>query len=75
MDDKDELDQLWCGQPSGLSKKGEDMLTIVMRKTKQFDRRVLVRNITECIAAVIVVSAFTTAALMRRTRLREPAPR
>ena len=74
MDDRDELDQLWRGQPSGLREKGEDMLTIVMQKTKQFDRRVLVRNVMECIAAAMVASAFTIAALHAPNALMRGGP-
>src|SRR5579863_317903 len=63
MNDRDELNQLWRSQPIGPETKGEDMLTIAMRKARRFDRMITVRNAAECLAAAVVTVLFTTMAV------------
>ncbi len=58
MPDKDELNELWCGQPAGPPIKGEDMLTLVMEQANRFDRQIKARNLRECLAAVLVSAIF-----------------
>ena len=58
MPDRDELDELWCGQTIGPPRKGEDMLAIAIKKANQFDRTIKVRNWTECGASVAVAVLF-----------------
>ena len=38
--------------------EGEEMLTVVIERTRRFDRRIAVRNAIECIAATFVVGIF-----------------
>jgi hypothetical protein len=58
MADKDELDQLWCGQPTGPPPKGEDMLTMAMERANRFDRTIKARNLRECLGAVLLTAIF-----------------
>ena len=58
MSGQDELRELWCSQPSSKAAKGEDMLALVQRKTKGFDRMIAVRNWMECLGSVIVAASF-----------------
>ncbi len=58
MPDRDELDKLWCGQPTGPPTKGEDMLTIAMERANRFDRTIKGRNWRECLAAAVVTPLF-----------------
>jgi len=62
MADNDELDQLWCGQAIGPPIKGEDMLTIAMRRANRFDRTIQVRNGVECGAAALLTVLFSVMA-------------
>ena len=58
MADKDELDQLWCGQTIGPPTKGEDMLTMAMERAERFDRTIKARNLRECLGAVLLTAIF-----------------
>jgi hypothetical protein len=58
MADRDELNQLWCGQTTGPPTKGEDMLTIAMERAERFDRTIKARNWRECLAAALVTAFF-----------------
>jgi hypothetical protein len=58
MADKDELNQLWCGQTTGPPTKGEDMLTIAMERANRFDRMIRLRNWRECGAGLLVTAIF-----------------
>ena len=59
MNHQDDLSELWKSQPSrsgGI--KGEDMLALVQKKLRRFDRTVTVRNWLECVAGIAVVVFF-----------------
>lgn len=58
MNGEDELRELWCGQPSLKTVKGEDMLAMVQRRTRGFDRMIAVRNWMECVASAVVMACF-----------------
>jgi hypothetical protein len=58
MADKDELNQLWCGQNTGPPAKGEDMLTIAMERANRFDRTIRLRNWRECAGGVALTAIF-----------------
>ena len=58
MNGEDELRELWCGQASLKTVKGEDMLALVQRKTSGFDRIIAVRNWMECVASAVVMACF-----------------
>lgn len=60
---QDELSNIWQSQASSSSttqkeKEGEEMLTMVIEKTRKFDRRILLRNVREVVAAAIVSGVF-----------------
>ena len=60
---RDPLCDLWRSQsPSASSfskeKEGEEMLTMVIERTRSFDRRIAVRNTIECVAAFLVAGVF-----------------
>ena len=59
MNAQDELRELWCSQPYSGTRKGEDLVKLVEKKTRQFDRAILVRNLIECAAGVVVGISFT----------------
>jgi hypothetical protein len=63
MADRDELNQLWCGQTTGPPTKGEDMLTIAIERAERFDRTIRLRNWRECGAGVLVAAIFAFIAL------------
>jgi hypothetical protein len=58
MADKDELNQLWCGQSTSPPTKGEDMLTIAMERANRFDRTIKLRNWRECGAGILMAAFF-----------------
>jgi hypothetical protein len=62
MPDKDELNQLWCGQTTGLHTKGEDMLAIAIGKADRFDHTIKMRNWRECGASALVTAFFAWSA-------------
>ena len=56
---QDQLCDLWHGgSHSSIEKEGEEMLTMVIERTRSFDRRIAVRNTIECAAAFVVVGIF-----------------
>ena len=61
MNPHDELRDLWCSQPQP-QRKGEDMLALVIERTRTLDRRVAARNALEIAASVLVVAGFAFAA-------------
>jgi hypothetical protein len=59
----DKLNDLWRSEASPSSnsqkeKEGEEMLTMVIERTRKFDRQILLRNVREVIAALIVTTVF-----------------
>jgi len=58
MADRDELNELWCGQSVGPPLKGEDMLAIAMERANRFDRTIRLRNWRECAGGVVVAAIF-----------------
>jgi hypothetical protein len=59
----DKLNDLWRSEAPSSSrlqkeKEGEDMLTMVIERTRKFDRRILLRNVREVVAAAIVTGIF-----------------
>jgi hypothetical protein len=53
---QDDFHQLWhCHTPSPTGKGGKEMLAIVVERTRAFDRRIVIRNTVECLAAALVV--------------------
>jgi len=58
---RDQLCDLWQGDSHSIKRTMEDreMLTMVIERTRSFDRRIAARNAMECIAAVIVVGIFS----------------
>jgi hypothetical protein len=62
MADRDELNELWCGQTTGPPMKGEDMLTIAMERANRFDRTIRLRNWRECGAGALVTAIFAAMA-------------
>jgi hypothetical protein len=62
MNASDELQDLWCSQPTRIA-KGEDMLAEVIERTRTFDRRIAVRNALEIAASFLVIVAFAAMAV------------
>ena len=59
MTTQDEIRELWLGgTASQPGKRGEEMLTLVIERTRSFDRRIAIRNVTECLAAALVTGIF-----------------
>jgi hypothetical protein len=74
----DQIRELWIGRSEAASgsspaattpdsaslkeKEGEEMLTMVIERTRSFDRRIAVRNAIECAAAILVVGVYGWAA-------------
>jgi hypothetical protein len=58
-----ELHDLWQSQPQSNNTKGNDMLEMVQKKLKKFDRMIAWRNRIECIAAAAVAIFLTWTAL------------
>jgi uncharacterized protein involved in response to NO len=61
----DKLSNLWRSEASSSSissqqkeKEGEEMLTMVIERTRKFDRRILLRNVREIVGAFIVTAVF-----------------
>jgi hypothetical protein len=59
MNGRDELRELWCSQPYTGATKGEELVKLVEKRMRHFDRAILVRNLLECVAAVVVAALFT----------------
>ena len=62
----DHLNDLWRSDSASAStspeqkeKEGEEMLTMVIERTRKFDRTILLRNVREIVAALIVTGVFT----------------
>ena len=73
---QDELSNLWQSQvsPSSNSQKereAEEMLTMVIEKTRKFDRQILLRNVREYVGAFIVTAIFAWFAWKVPTRVEE----
>jgi hypothetical protein len=60
----DKLNDLWRSgassstSPQQREKEGEEMLTMVIERTRKFDRMILLRNMREVVAAAIVTGIF-----------------
>jgi uncharacterized membrane protein (DUF485 family) len=61
----DRLHELWRSEASSTStssqqkeKENEEMLTMVIERTRKFDRAILLRNVREVVAAFIVSAVF-----------------
>ena len=59
MNPNDELQELWCGQPIATVANKEELVEIVKKKTRQFDRMIFRRNLRECAASLVVTAMFT----------------
>lgn len=59
MNTQDDLRNLWHNE-AGIQpgKRAEEMLTLVIERTRRFDRQIAMRNSIECIAAALVVGMF-----------------
>jgi len=64
MNGGDELRDLWSSQPPFGNTKGEEIMALVQRKTKRFERMIMIRNWTECLAAAVVTVAFSVLAIL-----------
>jgi len=62
MDVNDELSELWCSQPCASAATKEDLVRMVEKRTRQFDRFILVRNVLESISAFAVTVIFAAMA-------------
>jgi hypothetical protein len=65
MNVKDELSELWCSQSYSSATSKEELMTLVQRKARQFDRLIFVRNVLESVSALAVTVMF--AAMAART--------
>jgi hypothetical protein len=63
MNNRDELRDLWTSQLPLVETKGEDIMTLVQKKIRKFDRMIAIRNLRECIASVVVAAVFGWQAL------------
>ncbi len=59
MKEQDELRNLWCGQPLATGMKGEEIMAAVQNRIHRFDRMIARRNLTEYIAAGLVIALFS----------------
>ena len=59
MNTQDDFRNLWHSE-AGIqpATRGEEMLTLVIERTRRFDRQIAVRNSIECIASALVVGMF-----------------
>ena len=62
MDARDELRELWCSQSSATATTREELVMLVQKKTRQFDRLILIRNLLESVAALAVAVFFVAMA-------------
>ena len=58
MNANDELRELWCSQPSVAAATKEELVELVQKKAREFDRKIFQRNLRECLAAVVVTALF-----------------
>jgi predicted nucleic acid-binding protein len=69
MDVKDELSELWCSQICASATTKEEIAMLVEKKTRQFDRLILVRNALESVSALAVTVIFAAMAAQARDAL------
>jgi len=62
MNSNDELRDLWQQQPAAPVRKGEDMLTLVIERTRKLDRQIAGRNTREVCGALFVAIVFAVMA-------------
>jgi hypothetical protein len=62
MNGKDELRELWCTQAYAAVTKGEQLMKLIEKKTKRFDRVIRVRNFLECAGATVVAVMYAVSA-------------
>lgn len=63
MTSGDELRQIWNSQTTSQELKGgEEMLSMVIEKTRAFDRKIASRNTRECFAGLLVAGFFAWSA-------------
>jgi len=65
MNARDELQELWIGQPSRGNAHAGELLVLVQRKTRRFDLMIITRNLIESAAALFVAVFFGRYALVR----------
>lgn len=58
MNGKDELRELWSSQPPRGETEREEIMALVQKKTRRFDRMIAARNLVECLAAGLVIVLF-----------------
>lgn len=58
MDERDELCELWDSQPRTAATSREELVMMVEKRARQFDRTIRVRNIVECVGALAVTVIF-----------------
>lgn len=58
MSARDELSELWCSQPVPAAVSREELVMLVQKRTRQFDRVIRRRNALECFAALAVALIF-----------------
>jgi hypothetical protein len=63
MNGRDELRELWCSQRYAGAARGEELVKLVEKRMRHFDRAILVRNLLECAAAVVVAALITQLAV------------
>lgn len=63
MNPDDELRDLWCSQPSTAPTSKEELVELVAKKTRQLERMIQVRNISECASAFVVAALYAVMAL------------
>lgn len=62
MNSNDELKNLWQQQPAARIPQGEDMLTVVIERTRKLDRQIASRNTREAGAALLLIAIFAVLA-------------
>jgi hypothetical protein len=62
MDANDELRELWCSQSDPIAITREKLIMLVQKKTRQFDRFILIRNLLESASALAVTVMFAAMA-------------
>lgn len=62
MDVRDELSELWCSQSDPIAITIEELLMLVQKKTRQFDRLILIRNLLESVSGLAVTVMFVAMA-------------
>lgn len=62
MNGQDELREIWSSQTPSGNVRGEEIMEMVQRNIRRFDRMIAIRNAMECIAAAVVVVFFAWSA-------------